>query len=215
MSGLLCVAALAGEDAFGQSRRAATDSPTVTPCSSPFRQTKPPATPSEPFGGGDMPIRLATRLLLALTTLGPLTAPTASAQARDRVENVAGWRIISGPSSDGGHDVRLIRRGRGYVFDHLVEYWRGNGGVSVHDDYRRGRCNGAGEDGILPFRTATSRARLDRQLAAYLRACPLPAGEAAALRRSLVRAWPAYLRHVRRARAAMDANNRAIGNDGR
>lgn len=155
-----------------------------------------------------MPIRLATCLLLAPALLAPLAASPALA----RTENVAGWRITSGPSGDGGHDVRLTRHGRGYVFDHLVEYWHGNGGVSVHDDYRRGRCNSAGEDGILPFWTATSRARLDRQLAAYLRACPLPAGEAAALRRSLVRAWPAYLRHVRRARAAMDADNRAIGN---
>lgn len=161
--------------------------------------------------GRGIPIRFVRRLLLILVASSPLAPPSATA----RTETVAGWRIWSGPSGDGGDDVRLTRRGRGYVIDRLLDYWHGNSGVSSHDEYRRGGCASGGEDGILPFWTATSRARFERQLAAYLRDCPLPAAEAAALRRSLARAWPVYMRHVRRARAAMDAENRAIENYGR
>ena len=153
-----------------------------------------------------MRIRLTKCLLLALAL--PTSLAAQPIQPPDRAETVAGWRISSGGSGDGGYEARLERRGRGWSFSHLIEYWRGNGGVSVHDEFR-GNCRyGTGEDGILPYWTATSRARLDRQLTTYMRECPLPRAEAAALRASLARAWPHFLRHVIRQRAALDAEFR-------
>lgn len=151
--------------------------------------------------------------LLAFALLAPLTAPPAA--ARDRVQIIAGWRVVSGPSGDGGHAVRLTRRTRLWAFDQQIEYWHGNGGVSMQGEFRRGSCGSAGESGIVPWAHATSRRWFDRQLAAYLSECPLPRREAAALRASLARAWPAWQRQVRRARAAMDADARAIENYGR
>ena len=85
----------------------------------------------------------------------------------------------------------------------------------MQGEFRRGRCVSAGESGIVPFWHATSRRWFDRQLTAWLRECPLPGAEAAALRRSLARAWPVFQRQVRRARANMDADSRAIENYGR
>lgn len=153
-----------------------------------------------------MTIGVETHLLLALAALAPLTIPPASAQPRpDRVETVAGWRISSGGSGDGGYVARLSRRTRTYNFNHEIEYWRGNGGLPTLDEFRRGRCVSAGENTMVPYAVGTSRRRLDRQLAAYLRECPLPRAEAAALHRSLDRAWPVFMRHARRQRAAMDA----------
>src|SRR5690349_17017679 len=98
-----------------------------------------------------MPIRLATRLLLALGLLAPLAAPPASAQARDRTETIAGWRIASGGSGDGGYMVRLSRRTPAYAYTHYLEYWRGNGGVVMQDEFRRGRCRSGDASAILPF----------------------------------------------------------------
>lgn len=159
-----------------------------------------------------MHLRLTTCLLLALP--GALAAQPASAQARDRVENIAGWRVSSGDSGDGGYDARLERRGRGWSFSHLIEYWRGNNGVSVHDEFH-GNCRyGAGENGIIRFWEGVSRPRFDRQLASYLRSCPLPRAEAAAMRRSLDRAWPVFMRHARRQRAGMDAELARIARGG-
>ena len=68
---------------------------------------------------------------------------------------------------------------------------------------------------IVPLDLGTSRRSFDQRLASYLRECPLPRAEAAALRRSLTRAWPRFLRQARRARAAMEAELRAIENYGR
>lgn len=159
-----------------------------------------------------MTIHLAARLLLALAMLGSLAAP--SALARTRTETVAGWRISSGGSGDGGHVARMTRRGPGYSYDHQIEYWHGNGGVAMLDEFRRGRCQSTGLNAIVPFAQGMSRSSFDQRLASYLRECPLPATEAAALRRSLARAWPHFLRHARRASAAMHADSAAIARHG-
>ena len=159
-----------------------------------------------------MPVRLAARLLSALALLGPLAAPPAL--ARDRAETVAGWRISSGGSGDGGHEVRLTRRGPGWSYDHQLEYWHGNGGVVMSDAFRRGRCRSGDASAIVPVELGISRDTFDQRLADYLRECPLPRGEAAALRRSLERAWPRFLVHARRAHAAMEADSAAIARHG-
>ena len=147
-----------------------------------------------------MAVRLPAATLLMLAALAP-----SSVLARDRVETVAGWQISSGGSGDGGHVARLTRRGRGWFYLHEVEYWRGNGGVVLSDEFRRGRCRSGDASAIVPMELGTSRQTFDQRLADYLRECPLPRAEAAALRRSLARAWPVFLRHARRARAALDA----------
>lgn len=152
-------------------------------------------------------------LLLALAVPGPLAAQPASAQAG--TQTIAGWRITSGGSGDGGYMVRLSRRTRTWAYTHYLEYWRGNGGVVIQDEFRRGRCRSGDASAILPFELGTSRTSFDQRLASYLRECPLPRAEAAELRRSLARAWPHFLRHVRRQRAALDAELRAIENYGR
>ena len=159
-----------------------------------------------------MPVRFATCLAPALAALA---APPASAQPRDRVETVAGWRITSGGSGDGGYMARLTRRTRGWSYSHSIEYWRGNGGVVMADEFRRGRCRSGDISAIVPFELGTSRASFDQRLASYLRECPLPRAEAAALRRSLARAWPRFLRQARSAEAAMLAELRTIENYGR
>jgi len=155
--------------------------------------------------------RLTKRLLLALALLAPLAAPPAFA----RTETIAGWRITSGGSGDGGYMARLTRRTRGWSYSHYIEYWRGNGGVVMSDEFRRGRCRSGDESAIVPLDLGTSRSSFDQRLASYLRECPLPRAEAAALRRSLARAWPRFLRQARRAEAAMAAELRAIENYGR
>lgn len=157
-----------------------------------------------------MTIRLAAAQLLALALLA-----TSSALAQTRTQTVAGWRITSGGSGDGGYMARLSRRTRAYAFAHYIEYWRGNGGVVMSDEFRRGACQSGDQSGIVPFPLATSRRTFDQRLSSYLRECPLPPAQAAELRRSLARAWPHFLRHVRRQRAALDAELRAIGNEGR
>jgi hypothetical protein len=153
-----------------------------------------------------MPNRLATRLLLTLALLAPLAAASASTQPPpNRVETVAGWRITYGDSGDGGYSARLSRHGRGWSFEHYIEYWRGNGGVVISDEFRRGRCRSGNDGAIVRMALGTSRHALDQDLARYLRECPLPRAEAAALRASLARAWPVFLRQSRRQRAGMEA----------
>lgn len=159
-----------------------------------------------------MTIRLTTCLLLALPFLAPLATPLALAQTR--TQTIAGWRISSGGSGDGGHEVRLTRRGPGYSYEHNLEYWHGNGGVVVGDSFRRGRCRSGDASAIVPLDLGISRETFDQRLADYLRECPLPRAGAAALRRSLERAWPHFLRHARRARAAMEADGAAIARHG-
>ena len=153
-----------------------------------------------------MPIRLATCLLLALVLPCPLAAQPVL--QRDRAETVAGWRISSGGSGDGGYVARLTRRARGWSYNHEIEYWRGNGGVVMSDEFRRGRCQSGDASAIIPFHLGTSRRSFDQRLASYLRECPLPRAEGAALRSSLARAWPHFLRHARRQRAALEAEFR-------
>ena len=162
-----------------------------------------------------MPMRLAARLLLTLAALTPLAARPASAQPRTRVETVAGWRITSGGSGDGGFMARLTRRTRGYAYSHYIEYWRGTGGVVMSDEFRRGGCRSGDGSAIVPLDLGTSRRTFDQRLASYLRECPLPRAQATELGRSLARAWPHFLRQARRAEAAMVAELRAIENYGR
>ena len=157
-----------------------------------------------------MTFRLAARLLLALALLAPLAAPPAMA----RTETVAGWRIWAGGSGDGGYAVRLTRRARGWSYSHYIEYWHGNGGVVMSDEFRRGSCRSGDMSGIVPLHLGTSRRSFDQRLASYLRECPLPRAQAAALRRSLARAWPHFQRQARRALAAMEAENEAIARYG-
>lgn len=159
-----------------------------------------------------MSIRAAARLFLALALLIPLATPPALAQSR--AETVAGWRISSGGSGDGGHEVRLTRRGPGYSYAHHLEYWHGNGGVVMADEFRRGHCRSGDASMIVPLELGTSRETFDERLAGYLRECPLPRAEEAAMRRSLDRAWPRFLVHARRALAAMEADSAAIARHG-
>jgi hypothetical protein len=146
-------------------------------------------------------------ILFGIALLGAAAAP---AGAQTRMQTVAGWRISLGGSGDGGHLVRLSRRGRGYRFEHFLEYWRGNGGVVMGASFRRGACSSGEAGAIVPHALGLSRATFDQRLADYLRECPLPRAERAALRRTLDAAWPRFLAFARRARAAMDAENEAI-----
>jgi len=109
----------------------------------------------------------------------------------------------------------MSRRGRGYRFTYYFEFWRGNGGVVVAGEFRRGACNGSDSGPIMPFAQGMSRAFMNGRLSGYLRACPLPRAEALALRRGANAAWPRFAALARRARAAMDAEDRAIMNYGR
>jgi len=135
--------------------------------------------------------------------------------AQPPVAAVAGWRIASGGTSDGGRFVRLSRNGRGYHLVHYLEFWRGNNGVAIAANFRRGACRSGDAEGMIPTEQALSRATFDMRLAGYLRECPLARGEAVALRRSLNAAWPRFLARARRALAATEAENRAIENYGR
>lgn len=153
----------------------------------------------------------ANRNCLIAAFLGLLLAGAAApANARMRSETVAGWRIASGGSGDGGHLVRLSRHGRGYSFEHVLEYWRGNGGVVMGASLRRGACRSGDASAIVPHELGLSRETFDQRLADYLRECPLPRAEAATLRRTLNAAWPTFLARAHRARAAIDAENEAI-----
>src|SRR5689334_10924457 len=156
--------------------------------------------------------RAAARLLLAMALLAPLAASPAS--ARDRVQIVAGWRISSGSSGDGGHTARLSRRTRSWSYSHDLEYWHGNGGVVMGDEFRRGACHCGDISAIVPLDLGTSHRSFEQRLESYLRECPLPRREAAALRRSLARAWPIFLRHARRAEAYREADLDAIARHG-
>lgn len=152
-------------------------------------------------------------LLLSLLAATILLAAPAAAQRRS--ETVAGWRISSAGSGDGGYVARLERHGRGWRYAHRLEYWRGNGGVVMSDTFRRGSCRSGDAGAIVPHELGLSRETFDQRLADYLRECPMPRREALALRRSLNLAWPRFLVQARRARAAMDAELRAIERHGR
>lgn len=149
-------------------------------------------------------------LIAAFLGLLVLAGVAPPANARTHSETVAGWRIAHGGSGDGGHVVRLSRRGRGYSFEHYLEYWRGNGGVVMGAAFRRGACRSGDASAIVPHELGLSRETFDQRLADYLRECPLPRAEAAALRRTLNAAWPRFLGAARHARATIDAENEAI-----
>jgi len=153
--------------------------------------------------------RQILRLILT-SALVPTAFATPPANARDRTETIAGWRIVSGGSRDGGYVARLVRHGRGYRFEHHLEFWRGNGGVVISATFRRGACRSGDASAIVPFEQGMSRATFDMRLADYLRECPLPRREASALRRTLNLAWPRFAAAARRALATMEAEIEAI-----
>ena len=152
----------------------------------------------------------ARRLSLPLFAVAALALAASPVAAQNRSETVAGWRIGSGGSGDGGYVARLSRRGRGYSLEHRLEFWRGNGGVAISASFRRGDCRSGDAGGIVPFDEGMSRAAFDRRLADYLRECPLPRAEDAVLRRTLDLAWPRFAAAARRARSAMEAQIDAI-----
>jgi hypothetical protein len=153
--------------------------------------------------------RRAALILLAIAMSGAL-APPADAQTRIRTQSVAGWRIASGDSGDGGYAVWFSRRGRGYRLEQYLEFWRGNGGVATSATFRRGTCRSGDASAIVPFEQGLSRATFEMRLANYLREYPLPRAETVTLRRSLNAAWPRFFAAARRARAAMNAEIEAI-----
>lgn len=150
--------------------------------------------------------------LVALVAFGALASPPA--YARTRSQTVAGWRIVWEFES-GDRTVHLRRRGRGYSFAFLHEYWRGNGGVVAGGTFERGSCRSGDAGVIVPFDEGMTRRYLDARVSDYLRDCPLPRAQALALRRTLDAAWPRFIRWSRAARAEMDAENRAIMDYGR
>lgn len=153
-------------------------------------------------------------LSLLITAALGVTAPVpADAQTGGRA--VAGWRITHGGTGDGGYFAQLARSGRGYRLTHYLEFWRGNGGVSVMASFERGDCRSGDANAIVPFDEGMSRGFFDTRLADYLRECPLPRAEADALRRTLDTAWPLFIALARRERARMEAELRAIMNQGR
>lgn len=156
---------------------------------------------------------IALRAILPLLLAALLAAPAAEAQ--NRRETIAGWRLETGGSGDGGHVVRLVRRGRGYTYEHLLEFWRGNGGVVIADSFRRGRCRSGDASAIVPYDVGMGRETFDQRLADYLRECPLPPAEEALLRRTLDAAWPRFSALAAAALAAIEAENRAIVEHGR
>lgn len=154
----------------------------------------------------------AVGFLLLFALFGTLVPGPAF--ARDRVERIAGWRVASGGTGDGGRLVSLSRRGRGYAFEHYLEFWRGNGGVVIGASFRNGDCRSGDASAIVPFEQGMGRETFDERLADYLRACPLPLAEADAFRRSLDAVWPRFAALAERARAAMEAENEAIARHG-
>lgn len=151
-------------------------------------------------------------LLLAATSFAVLAAEPAS--ARDRVEHIAGWRLSAGGTGDGGRRVGLSRRGRGYRFEHHLEFWRGNGGVVIEAGFRRGACATGDAPVIVSFEQGLGRETFELRLADYLSECPLPPADAAELRRTLDLAWPRFAELAERARAETDAENEAIARHG-
>ena len=151
--------------------------------------------------------------LAALSFLASASLAT-PADAQSGAETIAGWRVEYGGSGDGGHMVRLVRRGRTYQLEHHLEYWRGNGGVAISASFRRGECRSGDGGGIIPSDQGMSRAAFDQRLADYLRECPLSPAEEAALRRTLNAAWPRFAARAAEARAAMEAEAEAIARHG-
>ena len=154
----------------------------------------------------------AVGFLLPFMLFGVLVSDTAA--ARDRVERIAGWRVASGGTGDGGRRVSLSRRGRGYDFEQYLEFWRGNGGVVIGASLRRGACRSGEASAIVPTDQGLSRAMFDDRLAGYLRECPLPPAEAEVFRRTLDVAWPRFIALAVRARAETEAENEAIARHG-
>lgn len=152
--------------------------------------------------------------LLTLAALAAFNVPS-PASARTGALTVAGWRITHGGTDDGGYFAQLGRSRRSYRLVHYLEFWRGNGGVSVMATFERGACRSGDAVGIVPFDEGMSRGFLDARVADYLRECPIPRAEAVALRRSLNAAWPRFIAQARRERARMTAEIRAIENYGR
>lgn len=156
----------------------------------------------------------ALRTALSIAAFAALGAVAAApADARAYHQTVAGWRITLEYES-GDRTVYLRRHRRGYRVDLTYEFWRGNGGVSTQGTFERGACRSGDTGAIVPFAQGMTRRFLDSRLTDYLRECPLPRAEALALRRSLNAAWPRFNAWIRRARAEMDAENRAITNYG-
>ena len=149
-------------------------------------------------GRAALPILLATLL----------AAPAVDAQ--NRRETIAGWRLETGGTGDGGHMVRLLRRGRGYAIEHYLEFWRGNGGVVISAEFRRGQCRSGDASAIVPYEQGMARETFDQRLADYLRECPLPPAEEALLRRTLDAVWPRFAARASAALAAIEAENEAI-----
>lgn len=152
-----------------------------------------------------IPARPALPLLAAAALLAP-----SPVEAQARRETIAGWRIETGGTGDGGHMVRLVRNGRGYRFEQYLEFWRGNGGVAASASFRRGACRSGDASAIVPFEQGMGRESFDRALADYLRECPLPRAEEARLRRTLNAAWPRFAARAAQALAAIQAENEAI-----
>jgi hypothetical protein len=154
----------------------------------------------------------ATRIALAALIAALVAGPPAEAQTRR--ETIAGWRLETGGTGDGGHMVRLVRRGRDYRLEHYLEFWRGNGGVVVNGAFQRGGCRSGEAGGIVPFEQGMARATLDLRLADYLRQCPLSPAKTAMLRRTLEAVWPRFAARAAQALAAIEAENEAIVSHG-
>jgi hypothetical protein len=154
-------------------------------------------------------LRAALPLLLAAVLAAP------AAEAQNRRETIAGWRLEAGGTGDGGHMVRLTRRSRVYHYEHYLEFWRGNGGVVIADSFRRGRCSSGDASAIVPYEQGMGRETFDQRLADYLRECPLRPADEALLRRTLDAVWPRFSAWAEEALAAIEAENRAIAEHGR
>ena len=149
----------------------------------------------------------ALSLALALSGASLLATPAAAA---DRRRTVAGWQVESVSEQDGGRLVRLSRRGRGWRFEHHLAFWRGNGGIVLGASFRGGDCRSGDADMTVGTATALSREGFDGRLADYLRECPLPEADAAALRRGIDAAWPLFTAWAWEAEAATEAEAAAV-----
>jgi hypothetical protein len=159
------------------------------------------------FGRAAASIRALAALLVSV-------GPSPARAAPVRGEAVSRFRVQSASEGDGGRFVRLSRRSAGWRFEYRLSFWHGNGGVVVGGLFRRGRCRSGDADGLQEPVAAMSRASLDDRLAGYLRECPLPPAQEAALRRGLDAAWPDFSARVGEAWATTQAEAEAIANYG-
>lgn len=158
-------------------------------------------------------LTLTAAMLLAAASAGAAT-PDADSRLVSR-RTIDGTRVEAIAESDGGRLVRMVRGGRGYRFEYLLEYWRGNGGVVVGATFRRGECRSGDASVIQPTEDAMARSTLDFRIGEYLRECPLGPAAERALRKSLDAAWPAFSAMANEARAATEAENQAIADYGK